>query len=245
MAETEGRHQCRICCQTSAAPLVRCEGCDAACHRSCLGLERTAYSGGWFVCPACVLSAAGVAARGSGTAAWRLAGMHVGLLGSAVASSSAETYLSHRRRFSRFCEEQLGLSESEVFPRDRSEDLNPMVACLFVTYAASRYAASTVEGTLSALADWQRSRGVRAGNTVSHHARVKATLARALRTRSPAHTEGSGVKAPLTLALLRLLIGWLATRAGPKPEVALRYVCDACWLAIGFFVCCDARSCSR
>ena len=70
---------------------------------------------------------------------------------------------------------------------------------------------------------------------VSHHPRVKATLARALLTRSPAHAEGSGAKATLTLALLRLLIGWLATRAGPKPEVALRHACDACWLAIGFF----------
>ena len=108
------------------------------------------------------------------------------------------------------------------------------MVCLVVMYAASRYAASTVEGTLSALADWQRSRGVPAGDAVSHHPRVKATLARALRTRSPAHADGSATKAPLLLGLLRLLIGWLAARAGPQPETALRHASDACWQVIGF-----------
>jgi hypothetical protein len=150
----------------------------------------------------------------------------------ATSRSSAETYMSHWRRFSRFCDEQLGLSNFEVFPRDRAEDLNPMLVCLFVTYAASRYAASMVEGTLSALAHWQRSRGVRPGDTVSHHPRVNATLARALCTRSPAQADGSAAKAPRTLGLL---IGWLAARAGSHPETALRHASDACWLVIRFF----------
>ena len=91
-------------------------------HRACLGLERTAYAGGWFTCPACVLGAAGVACLAAGGLGWQLAAQHVWLMGSAVALSSASTYLSNRRRFTRFCEEQLGLSESNVLPQERESD---------------------------------------------------------------------------------------------------------------------------
>ncbi len=58
---------------------------------------------------------------------------HVSLLGSTVALSSASTYHSNHRRFVRFGEEELGLSEAEVLPVERSVDLNPMLACLFMT----------------------------------------------------------------------------------------------------------------
>ncbi len=50
-----------------------------------------------------------------------------------------------------------------------------------------------MEGTLSVLADWQRSRGV----PNSQQSRVQLTLRRAMQSRIGAKTDGSGAKAPL------------------------------------------------
>ena len=97
-----------------------------------------------------VLGAAGLPHLAAGPAAWQLATQHVSLLGSAVTLSSVSTYHSNRHRFVRFCEEELGLSEAEVFLVEHSVDLNLMLVCLFITWAAARYVKGSVEGKLSA-----------------------------------------------------------------------------------------------
>ncbi|GFR43443.1 hypothetical protein Agub_g4525 [Astrephomene gubernaculifera] len=114
-----------------------------------------------------------------------------------------------------------------------------MMVCLCITvFAASRYARSSAEGTLwrALLGHWQRSRGgVPKGETISSHPRVHITLRRALQSRAPSRPEDHGAKAPLTLGILRLLVGWLAARAVARPEVAARSAADVCWLVVGFF----------
>ena len=80
--------------------------------------------------------------------------------GSTGASSSAATYEAHRRRYLKFVTESLGASAETAFSPGRDEDLNQVVVYLFFVHESSRWSRSTIEGTLSALADWQRSRGM-------------------------------------------------------------------------------------
>ncbi|PNH10171.1 hypothetical protein TSOC_003112 [Tetrabaena socialis] len=204
-------------------------------HRECLDLAASAYAGGWFMCGLCVLGAAGADPWRAAGPALCLAAEYVGLAGAAVALDSADTYRSHRRRFVRFCEEQLGLLEEQALPTAREATLNPMLLCLFITYAASRYAASTVEGTLSALSDWERSRGVAAAECARQHPRVRTALRRALRERRQPSPEGNSVKAPVTVGLLRLAVAWLWQGAQRQPGSGPQNACDACWIAVGFF----------
>ncbi|PNH01049.1 hypothetical protein TSOC_013085 [Tetrabaena socialis] len=109
----------------------------------------------------------------------------------------------------RFCEEQLGLSEAQALPDTGGATLNPMLVCLFITYGVPRFAAFTLKGTLSALSDWERSRG-------------------------PSR-DGGSVKAPVTVGLLRLAVGWLWQDAQRQPGNAPQNACDACWIVVGFF----------
>ena len=69
--------------------------------------------------------------------AWEL----VAPAASAVADSSSLTYMSHRRRYVRFCEEQLGLAENDALPWGRDRDINPVTLGLFI--ASTHYARST------------------------------------------------------------------------------------------------------
>jgi hypothetical protein len=91
-----------------------------------------------------------------------IAGRLVSLSKSAVAESSAATYESARRCFTRFCLDALGLPEGEAPPNPRQPgaDLNVELVRLFVADSVGKLAASTVTGTVSALADWQRFKGV-------------------------------------------------------------------------------------
>ncbi|EFJ51638.1 hypothetical protein VOLCADRAFT_87280 [Volvox carteri f. nagariensis] len=139
-----------------------------------------------------------------------LAQLAVALHGSAVADSSSVTYKSGRRRFVRFCAEVAGVPEADALPRQRGSDLNRDLVCLFIAHAVGRYATSTVTGTLSALADWQRFMGVSPEAYISRDTLVKRTLGQVLRrTAAGPESAPSMAKAPLPLGVLRLLVAWL------------------------------------
>ncbi|PNH01051.1 hypothetical protein TSOC_013088 [Tetrabaena socialis] len=135
----------------------------------------------------------------------------------------------------RFCEEQLGLSEAQALPDTGGATLNPMLVCLFITYGVPRFAASTLKGTLSALSDWERSRGVAAADFARQHPRMRAALRRALRERQQPSRDGGSVKAPATVGVLRLAVGWLWQDAQRQPGNAPQNACDACLIVVGFF----------
>ena len=120
---------------------LRCESCGGIFHRACLGLVAAAYAGGWFSCVPCILATAGLDPERAGTAAVQLAWELVAPAASAVADSSSLTYMSHRRRYVRFCEEQLGLAENDALPWGRDRDINPVTLGLFI--ASTHYARST------------------------------------------------------------------------------------------------------
>ncbi|PNH00721.1 Enzymatic polyprotein [Tetrabaena socialis] len=191
-------------------------------------------------CAGCVLAAAGLGQQQQQGPVGDLAASWVELAGSAVGKSSAVTYASARQRYSRFCIEVAGVAEEDVFPRRRGSDVNHALVCLFITHAMARLAKSTVEGTLSALADWQRSRGLPTEASISADPMVKRTLGQALRRKADleaaaATPAAAREKAPLPVTLLRLLVGWLQLRIDAQPARAREYVQDGCWLVLGFF----------
>lgn len=197
-------------------------------HHVCIGAKKTAYPGGWLRCAECVLRAAGI---GCGSEAARaLADEWVAAIGSAVAESSAGTYATGRRRYAGFCGKVLGLGESAAFPPGKKGDLNPYVVCLFLLQAGQRLAYKTVQGNVSALADWQRAKGRSGEDLISQHPLVRRTMA--------ALQRGSGgpkQKAPLPVSLLRRLVAWLVQIAVLEPQRTEECSRDACWLALGFF----------
>jgi hypothetical protein len=113
------------------------------------------YAGGWFRCPGCVLAASRDGSTNAGGSA-RLAELAcdwVELESSAVGPSATSTHEDGRRRYTRFVTNVAGA-------QPWNGDLNYQLFCLLVTHAVqSGLSKSTLEGTLSALADWQRSRG--------------------------------------------------------------------------------------
>jgi hypothetical protein len=155
-----------------------------------------------------------------------------------VAASSGSTYESSRLRFVAFGAQVLGLPAEEVLPTAPGAELNKELVCLFIAHATDRYSRSTIEGTLSALADWQRSRGVPSNECVRCDPEVKAALSGALRA-LPYRSGGGGsapaVKSALPLPVCRALVGYLAKRADEAPAEADECALDACWLVLGFF----------
>jgi hypothetical protein len=92
--------------RTCAVMLDRASCPATPCHR-CLGFGRGAgaYRGGWFRCPSCLIRAADRRRIMLTTEATDIAGRLVSLASSAVAESSASTYESARKLFTRFCSE--------------------------------------------------------------------------------------------------------------------------------------------
>ncbi|EFJ48872.1 hypothetical protein VOLCADRAFT_90571 [Volvox carteri f. nagariensis] len=155
------------------------------------------------------LVAEGIGSVAHGSVTEELAQLTVVLHDSAVADSSSVTYKAGWRRFVRFCicMKVAGVPEADARPRQRGSDLNRDLVCLFIAHAVGRYATSTVTGTLSVLADWQRFMGVSPEADISHDPLVKRTLGQALR-RAAVRLESAPtkMKAPLPLGVLELLM---------------------------------------
>ncbi len=217
---------------------LRCSACDGHAHRRCLGLRQSAYPGGLFRCQQCVLRSSGLVGSRPAPAAVALASRLVSLRASAVAAGSGGTYDSSRQRFVTFCTQVLGTSVESVLPTRPVADINKEQVCLFLAYAAERYARSTIEGTVSALVDWQRSRGVPPSASIRQDPEVRVSLAAALRAQpdlQQLRASALSGKAPLPLPALRALVGFLAGRAAAAPVEADLCTVDACWLVLGFF----------
>lgn len=220
---------CVVCMRRCGPGDLRCEDCGTRMHRSCIGAKKSAYPGGWLQCTDCTLRAVGIGSSGS-EAARALADEWVAATGSAVAEGSAGVYATGRRRYVGFCSKVLNLSEAAALPPGKKGDLNPHAVCLFLMQASQRLAYKTLQGNISALADWQRSKGRSGEDLISQHPLVRRTMATLQRG-----SGGSQQKASLPISLLRRLIAWLAQTAGLQPNRAEECSRDACWLALGFF----------
>ena len=229
---------CMSCGRSCGVMDIRCSDCQGCAHRRCLLLPASSFANGWFNCVSCTLAAAGLRQDQQQGPVGNLVSSWIGLSSRAVGESSAATYATARQRYLRFCVEIAGVEEHNVFPRNRGTDINHRLVCLFITYAARMMAKSTVEGTISALADWQRSRGLSPSLSISTDQLVKRTLMQAFRCRGENLRPVSSVpreKMALSLELLSELLGWSQSRAAAEPGSRPERVQDACWLVLGFF----------
>ena len=221
-----------MCAGTVDALDLECSGCGDWSHRRCQGLAAAAYPGGVFVCRRCLLAEAQLGCVPD-AALEELAGKAVAAAGSAVAESSAETYLSHRRRVVQFAESVLRIPAHAVFPRGPGADLNRAHICMFLAWAVQRYAVSTIDGTLSALSDWQRARGVPAAAAIRRDPMVRRLWAQLQREAAGSAAAQPQMKPPFPIGLLVWLVAWLGTTNAPGSAAERGQ--DACWLVLGFF----------
>ena len=226
------------CCQGCGTSDIRCSGCQGCAHRRCLLLPPTSFAGGWFSCARCSLAAAGVRQDPQQGLMGSLVSKWIVLTSRAVGGSSATTFATARQRYLRFCVEVAGIAEREVFPHDRGCDVNHRLVCLFITHAARTLAKSTIEGTISALADWQRSKGLNPAFSINEDPLVRLTLRQAFRCREGSLRQAATApreKLALPLNLLNELLCWSQSQAMVEPGSMSERVQDACWLVLGFF----------
>lgn len=224
--------RCIVCQGTVDALDLECSGCGDWSHRRCQQLAAAAYPGGVYLCRRCLLAEAQLGGVPD-SALEELADKAVAAAGSAVAESSAETYLSHRRRVARFAEQVLRLPAHAVFPRGPDADINRAHVCLFLAWAVQHYALSTIGGTLSALADWQRSRGIPAAASIRRDPMVQRLWAQLQREAAGGPAPPPALKPPFPIGLLVWLVAWLGSDAAPGTPAERSQ--DACWLVLGFF----------
>lgn len=217
---------------------LRCSDCQGSAHRSCLSLPASAFAGGWFSCVRCSLTAAGLRQEQRQGPVGNLVSSWISLSSRTVGESSAATYTTARQRYLRFCRDIAGVDEREIFPRGKESDINHRLVCLFITHASRTMAKSTVEGTISALADWQRSKGLSPAVSISGDHLVQRTLTQAFRCRGEnlrLRPTAPREKPALPLYLLNELLVSAQSRAVAEPESRAERVQDACWLVLGFF----------
>jgi len=82
------------------------------------------------------------------------------LEGSTLAVSSQDTYASALKRYTRCMAEVYLITEQEALPPGPKEQVPLTLVKLFMGWAAGHYKPATIQTTLSALAEWHRSKGL-------------------------------------------------------------------------------------
>lgn len=219
---------CTVCQTTHNSRMLTCTECNSQVHVTCLGLGRNAYPAGIFMCADCVKNEAKLP-NAVPEQAKEAAHMLVWLKGNRVAGSSQDTYASGLHRYIRFLQ-ATGISLKTALPGGK-EGMNTMHIQMFISWAASRYKFNTINTSLSALADWHRSKGISA-DPVSCMA-VKQLMQTVKTQQGPAGLPVG--KTGMTKAMLRLLIAYLNKQQQKDPEKADIYLRDICWVLVGFY----------
>ena len=223
---------CGLCHTPASSRLITCRSCEGVFHPSCLGIYKSAYTAGEFVCAPCSLLAANVVGPVHPKAS-AAAHMLVHLKGSRVQESSMDTYASALHRFIHFTTEICGKPLREVMPPGRNGVVSTDLVLLFLGYAATRYKLNTIKVTISALVDWHKSKNA-PSDTVAHgHPEIKAVLQSIKVHQGP---EGKPIgKVGLPLPMLKLLLRYLHDKQSTEPAMSDLYTRDAVWLCLGFF----------
>ena len=102
---------------------------------------------------------------------------------------------------------------------------------LFISWAAGKYKYNTIQSTISALADWHKSKGIE--HTAISCRATKTLLATVKTTQGPAGLPAG--KQGLTKPMLRLLITYLHNQAKAEPSTAELLLRDECVVLLGFY----------
>jgi len=222
--------QCATCGNRAPkARVITCSGCMLSYHPSCLGFAHNSYLAGEFVCATCHLVASKVLAPNE--QATEAANMVVYLKGHKVVTSSMDTYANGVNRFTRFCEQVLGLSIPQCLPPGSMGLVSVQHMELFIGYAARKYKTSTIRSTLAALAHWHTTKGAPSDHVWSPS--IMRMLHATAVQQGPAGLPKGKVGMPL--AVLRCVLNLIATKSTSEPMLRPLHVRDAAWLVLGFF----------
>eukprot|EP00798_Chlamydomonas_sp_ICE-L_P002271 gene2271-biopygen5725 len=167
--------------------MLRCSTCSKHTHPQCLGMGRNAVFCGTFLCPACTLQESNL--HITSTKAHERARRLVMLEGSTLAVSSQDTYASALKRYTKCMAEVYMISEQEALPPGPKEQAPLTFVKLFMGWAAGHFKPATITTTVSALAEWHRSKRLELHTLNS---RVVAQLSQAIRVYQGAKGVSSG-----------------------------------------------------
>ena len=155
--------------------------------------------------------------------------MLVWLKGNRVAGSSQDTYASGLHRYVRFAK-ATGIPLGLALPEGR-DGMNTMHIQMFISWAASRYKFNTINTTLSALADWHKSKGA---STEPVNCVVVKQLMQTVKMQQGPSGMPVG-KTGMSKAMLRLLVAYLQKQQQKDTGKSAIYLRDICWVLIGFY----------
>jgi integrase len=166
-------------------------------------------------------------------AAEQAAHMLVYLTANRVQTSSMDTYASAVHRFIKFGTTVGGKTMSELLPPGPQGVIDTTMVKLFISWASTKYKITTIKLTLSALVDWHKSKGASPASVSSSHPELKALLQAVAVQQGPQGLPVGKVGMPKTV--LRLLVGYLASRSTQQPREAPLFTRDTLWLLLGFY----------
>lgn len=147
-----------------------------------------------------------------------------------VQDSSQHTYASGLHRYVRFGRDVCNQPAHIMLPPgDTGIDL--AMLHLFISWAASKYKYNTIQSTLSALADWHKSKGI--DHTAISCKQTKNLLATVKTKQGPAGLPQG--KQGLTKPMLMLLLKYLHNQRAARPHMAEFLLRDECITLLGFY----------
>ena len=150
-----------------------------------------------------------------------------------MAASTDATYAGGLNRFCRFALEQFGLRRYQTLPYEEGQTVPVYLIKLFIVGSGKRYALSTIQGTLNALANWHRSRGIRLD--AKSESEIKAVFRSEEIRRGVKPSASPRAKVGITPELLNLLISFLHHRAVTDNRHQVLYLRDSAAFTVGFF----------
>lgn len=147
-------------------------------------------------------------------------------------ASTQATYASSMHRFVYWATEVMGLKLCEALPPHPGQGVNAVQIEMFIAWATTKYAHATIELTISALANWHKSKGLPPGEFV-RTPQVTELLKTVKKVQGPAGMPTGKLGMPRPL--LRLLIGYLAEQGRQDPAKQALYLRDTTWLVMGYF----------
>ena len=148
-----------------------------------------------------------------------------------VCVSSEDTYASALHRFVHYATTIAGLPVVVARPPGADGCIPLPLIRVFLGYASRKFKYNTIRSTLSALADWHKSKG--APTTTVSNREVDQLMASIRTNQGPAGLPQG--KEGMSTAMLKLLLAHLASsknRTSPMHDLLAR---DAAWLVVGFF----------
>lgn len=147
-------------------------------------------------------------------------------------ASSQATYASGLARFTHWAIEVGGLAPEDALPASPVATVMAKRVQLFIVWASKKYACTTIDSTISALAHWLKSMDIDPAEYV-RTPEISATLQAARAEQGPAGVPTG--KVGMSRHLLRLLLSYITSLEREQPDMVGLFHRDKAWLVLGYF----------